>query len=170
VPRLFSASLRDNVLLGQDGGETSVQEALRTAVLDWDVALFPEGLDTLVGPRGVRLSGGQVQRTAAARALVRRPELLVLDDLSSALDVDTEDQLWKRVFEADIGACLAVSHRRGVLERADNIIVLKDGVVEAQGRLADLLASCEEMQILWGDAVRGETSNAASREADTMPP
>ena len=70
--------------------------------MEQDLGDFPAGLETLVGPRGVRLSGGQVQRSAAARALIRRPELLVLDDLSSALDVTTEEQLWQRVFDAEV--------------------------------------------------------------------
>ena len=97
LPRLFSGTLRENILLGREAESAAVATAIRSAVLEHDLELFPQGLDTRVGSRGVRLSGGQVQRAAAARALVRPAELLVVDDLSSALDVDTERALWERL-------------------------------------------------------------------------
>ena len=106
----------------------------------------------------MRLSGGQVQRAAAARMLVREPELLVCDDLSSALDVETERALWERVLSAGgkdgtAPTCLVVSHRRAVLRRADRIIVLQDGLVVAEGSLDSLLAASPEMQRLWAGEV-----------------
>src|SRR5690606_10282998 len=92
VPHVFSDSLRNNVLLGKH--EAALDEAIDGAMLREDVEMFPEGVETEVGSRGVRLSGGQVQRTATARMLAHGAQLLVIDDLSSALDVETEAALW----------------------------------------------------------------------------
>lgn len=165
VPRLFSETLRDNLLMGLSAGITTKDERLQAglyqAVLDADLLRLDQGLETMVGPRGVRLSGGQMQRAAAARMFVRQPELLVFDDLSSALDVETERLLWERLAATpDSITVLAVSHRRAALQRADWIIVLKAGRVEAQGRLNDLLASSAELRELW--RTKDESDQAAT--------
>lgn len=133
VPRLFSESLADTILLGLPA--EGLERALWLACLDEDLAHMESGAETVIGPRGLRLSGGQVQRTGAARALVRRPQLLVVDDLSSALDVETETRLWRRLVEDASSSVLMVSHRPHVLELATRVVRLDAGrVVEVTER------------------------------------
>lgn len=126
VPQLISDSVADNVGLGPVPVD-EIMAALELSVVADDIAELPDGLDTLIGPRGLRLSGGQRQRVATARALVHRPELVVLDDVSSALDVETELALWRTLADAGM-TVLAVSHRAVAFDRADCIILLDHGV------------------------------------------
>jgi ATP-binding cassette subfamily B protein len=153
VSRLFSESIRDNILLGIPEKEVDLQATIAKAALERDVLDMEEGLDTLVGTKGIRLSGGQLQRTAAARMFVRDAELLIFDDLSSALDVETERLLWEMVFNDRTSdsypTCLVISHRRTVLQQADHIIVLKNGHLDDQGTLNELLQRNDEMNSLY---------------------
>ncbi|MGW7159191.1 ABC transporter ATP-binding protein [Paenibacillus taichungensis] len=150
VPRLFSDTLKENIVQGKQGRtEVALAKAIRLAVMDKDIQNLDQGLETSVGPRGVMLSGGQIQRAATGRMLMTEADLFIFDDLSSALDVETEQQVWEGLFEEPDVTCIAVSHRRAALAKADHIIIMKDGRIEAEGSLSDLLATNEEMQLLW---------------------
>jgi ATP-binding cassette subfamily B protein len=150
VPLLFSESLKENILMGIPEERADIGRAISTAVFEQDIEEIPNELSAMVGAKGVKLSGGQRQRIAAARMFVRQPSLLVFDDISSALDVETEKKLWARIFENQRDAtCLVVSHRKPALQRADQILILKEGQVEAVGKLEDLLHANGEMQKLW---------------------
>lgn len=154
VPKLFSETLRSNVLAGEPDDER-LPRAMDQAAMAPDLAALEEGLDTLVGTRGVKLSGGQVQRAGAARMFARDADLLLFDDLSSALDAATERQLWESLFREGGVTCLVVSHRGAALRRATQILVMSEGRVVGQGRLDELLETNAEMRRLWreeGDA------------------
>ncbi len=166
VPRLFSETIKENILMGLPEESIDVKEALNLAVISKEVEEFDDGLDTLIGPKGVKLSGGQRQRLAAARMFARKSEIQIFDDLSSALDVETEQLLWKRVFDIEGSTCLAVSHRPIALRRADNIIVIQEGKIVGQGKLEYLLDTCDEMKRLWEEKIMGGTQSAASNHSD----
>ncbi|HEU5379758.1 MAG TPA: ABC transporter ATP-binding protein [Ktedonobacteraceae bacterium] len=156
IPHLWSETLKDNLLMGYPEEPKRLASALFAAVMARDVQTLQYGLDTQIGSKGTRLSGGQIQRTAAARMFLREPDLLVCDDFSSALDVETEQLLWERLFLKRDQTCLLVSHRRFALQHADHIIVLKDGHIADEGTLASLLESSEEMRQLWEGAMKHE--------------
>ncbi|MEO1065390.1 MAG: ABC transporter ATP-binding protein [Actinomycetota bacterium] len=125
VPQLLSETLAENVLLGL-AADDELLAALDLAQVELEVDAMRDGVDTRIGPRGVRLSGGQRQRVAAARAFVQRPELVVLDDLSSAVDVATELALWEAMARAGM-TVLAVANRPVAIARADQVLVMEGG-------------------------------------------
>ena len=146
---LFSASVRDNVLLGRpDASEEELAEALEIAQADF-VYELPDGLDTKVGEEGMSLSGGQRQRLALARAVAAKPDVLVLDDPLSALDVDTEalvEAALRRVLAST--TALIVAHRPSTVMLADRVALLEKGRITAVGRHSDLLASSEHYRFV----------------------
>lgn len=138
---LFSATLRENAMFGvQEADESELQEAVSVSRLSKDLEQFPHGLETLVGERGVSLSGGQKQRTALARALMRNPTILILDDAMSSIDTHTQSEILaglKRVMSER--TTLITSMRLSTIKDADQIIVLGEGTVLEQGTHQELL-------------------------------
>jgi ATP-binding cassette subfamily B protein len=136
IPFLVSDTLRENITLGAP--DAQLTHVLAASDLTHDITQLPDGLNTIVGPRGVRLSGGQRQRVALARMLLRSAEILVLDDISSAVDVTTEAHLWQSLRQHSTGTLVASSHRRALLQQADQIVVVANGTVVAIGRYDDV--------------------------------
>ncbi|NLU80006.1 ABC transporter ATP-binding protein [Micromonospora sp. HNM0581] len=134
MPRVLSGTVADNITLGH---QVDAEEAVSTAQLDHDLAATGSGLGLLIGHKGTRLSGGQLQRLALARALAPRTELLVADDVSSALDVTTELALWQALRDRGVTVVGSTS-KRAALVRADHVVVLVGGTVAAQGTWRDL--------------------------------
>src|SRR5207244_8551567 len=147
LPRLFSETLRNNLLLDLQPAESleALQQALRVSQFETDLGGLRDGLESEVGPRGVALSGGQLQRAAAARMLVRQPELLVLDDLSS-LDGPTEAAFWAGLRADPSATILAPSHRRAALERSDRLLQPQHGAVIDAGPLGGVVVRCGAMR------------------------
>ncbi|MBT0770567.1 ABC transporter ATP-binding protein [Kineosporia sp. J2-2] len=137
VPRVLSGTIADNISLGHD---VDMRTAVATAQLERDLTESGAGLGLLIGHKGTRLSGGQLQRLALARALAPRTELLVADDVSSALDVATELDLWHALREHGVTVVGSTS-KRAALERADRVVVMINGRVAAQGRWPELDAA-----------------------------
>jgi ABC-type multidrug transport system fused ATPase/permease subunit len=164
IPRLFSDSLADNIALGKRITRERLREAVALAVLDPDLEQLEAGIDTMVGARGVKLSGGQAQRSAAARMFATEAELMVFDDLSSALDLHTEIELWRRLMNHRQVTCLVVSHRRAALQRADQILLMDGGRIVDRGRLSELLARSQLMRELWAEATYQFSGADTSRD------
>jgi len=139
---LFSGSVRDNVLLGVDNGAAAqVEEAARIAQLLPAIQSFSGGFETIIGERGVRLSGGQKQRTALARAIIKNPPILILDDAFSSVDVETEEEILRELKAFMRGrTTLLISHRISTVHEADRIVYLRDGAIVEQGTHDELLA------------------------------
>ena len=150
-PMLMSATLRENILLGRQVTDEQLTRALDVSRLQQDLPAFPQGLETVVGERGVTLSGGQQQRVALARTLVGEPPLLLLDDATAALDADTESAFWDRLEAVLPGvAAVVVTHRVATIQRADEVLVLEHCAVAQRGQHAELVAIEGPYQRIYG--------------------
>ncbi|AHD07688.1 putative multidrug resistance ABC transporter ATP-binding/permease protein YheI [Paenibacillus larvae subsp. larvae DSM 25430] len=139
---LFSKTVRENILFGKSGGsDGDVQKAIQDASFSQDIETLSQGLETLVGEKGVALSGGQKQRVSLSRALIGDPEILILDDAMSAVDARTEARIIENIRRERSGkTTLISSHRLSAVEHADWIIVMEDGRIAEQGTHEDLVA------------------------------
>jgi ATP-binding cassette subfamily B multidrug efflux pump len=138
---LFSRSVRDNILFGKrDATDEDIQEAIRVAHFESDLAKLPNGLETMVGEKGVALSGGQKQRISIARALIKKPEILILDDSLSAVDAKTEAKIIENIQNERSGkTTIITTHRLSAVQHADWIVVLDEGKIIEEGTHEDLL-------------------------------
>lgn len=138
---LFSRTIRENILFGKsNASEEEMVEALRLAYFEKDLALLPNGLNTLVGEKGVALSGGQKQRISIARALIKNPEILILDDSLSAVDAKTEARIIENIQANRTGkTTIITTHRLSAVKHADWIVVLDDGKIIEEGTHKELL-------------------------------
>jgi len=168
---MFEDTIRDNVTLGARHTDDEVWEALRVAQAGRFVRTLPDGLDTRVGERGTNLSGGQRQRIALARAVIRRPQLLILDDATSAVDPSVEQEILaalRRVSRAT--TVLLVAYRMATISLADQIVYLEEGQVRGNGSHASLLADCPGYAALVSAYAREAADRAAvaaDEEAET---
>jgi ATP-binding cassette subfamily B multidrug efflux pump len=139
---LFSETLRENIAFGvHDALEVHVYESAEIASISGEIDSFPKRYDTMVGERGITLSGGQKQRTALARAILRRPKILILDDSLSSVDTDTEERILSRLRELmRERTTVLISHRISTVKSADQIIVLREGRIIERGTHEELLA------------------------------
>jgi ATP-binding cassette subfamily B protein len=146
---LFDDTVRGNVTLGADLPDDDVWDALRLAQADGFVDALPSGLDTRIGERGTTLSGGQRQRLALARALVRKPRLLVLDDATSSVDPAVEAAILRGLRSAELGATVVVvAYRRATIALADEVVWMQHGRVEARGPHRELVTTTPEYALL----------------------
>ncbi|GAA2101270.1 ABC transporter ATP-binding protein [Actinomadura alba] len=161
---LFDDTVRGNVTLGLEVPDEAVWEALRVAQADGFVAALPSGLNTRVGERGATLSGGQRQRLALARAMVRRPRLLVLDDATSSVDPQVETRILRGLRET-AATVVVVAYRKATISLADEIVYLEHGRVADQGGHAELLARSTGYRNLVNAYERADEERRAAEQA-----
>ncbi|MDR1217084.1 MAG: ABC transporter ATP-binding protein/permease [Oscillospiraceae bacterium] len=156
TPALFSGTVRDNLLWGkEDATEPELRRAVEAAGAMGFIESSPGGLDRVIGQGGIGLSGGQKQRVSIARALVRRPELLILDDCTSALDTVTEARVKRSLFDMKL-TTVFITQRVSTVSRCDKILVLEAGGVAGFGPHGELMETCEVYRDIYVSQIGGE--------------
>ncbi|OBZ68102.1 ATP-binding cassette sub-family B member 6, mitochondrial [Grifola frondosa] len=169
-PVLFNASISYNIGYGKFGAQPEeIETAAKAAQMHDRITSFPDGYDTKVGERGVRLSGGEKQRVAIARTLLKNPPILLLDEATSALDTSTEKDIQKALQHLVEGrSSLSIAHRLSTIASADLILVLKDGQIVEQGTHSELLARDGVFAAMWADQVSGTEDTASSHKREAV--
>jgi ABC-type multidrug transport system fused ATPase/permease subunit len=164
---LFDDTVRGNITLGADVSDEQVWSALRTAQAEGFVAALPHGLDTQVGERGTTLSGGQRQRLALARAVVREPRLLVLDDATSSVDASVEQRILGGLRDTR-ATVVVVAYRQATIALADEIVFLDQGRVVDHGSHEQLMGRCDGYRDLVTAYQRAEVERTAEHAGDEL--
>ncbi|KAJ3819599.1 mitochondrial half-size ABC transporter [Lentinula raphanica] len=161
---LFNTSIKYNIGYGKFGSsDEEIEAAAKSAQMHERIMSFPEGYETVVGERGVRLSGGEKQRVAIARTLLKNPPILLLDEATSALDTSTEKDIQKALQNLMLGrSSLSIAHRLSTIANADIILVLKDGQIVEQGSHKELLALDGIFASMWADQISASEDPAPS--------
>lgn len=151
-PLVLSGTVKDNILFHRDFAVSRMEEASEEAQFQKDVSRFPEQFEQKIGQRGVTISGGQKQRLTIARALIGKPSILLMDDVTASLDASNEEGFWDAVLKQEQKpAMVVVTHRQATARRADRVLVLKDGRVEAYGTFDQLMESSPDFRELLED-------------------
>lgn len=172
---LFNDTLGKNLLYGrQDASQADLDEAIEAAQLTTFIASLPLGLETMVGDRGLKLSGGEKQRTAIARCILKNPSICVFDEATSALDTLTEQSVKEALDRLGSDrTVLVIAHRLGTIRNADQIIVLKDGLINEQGTHEELLSRGGQYADMWNmqlDSTKASSNSLANNEGDSSTP